>query len=713
VTTAAEVRPAASPTWLDRALAAYPLVLAYVGVLILVAWQTTKHVAPWNFVDELKWAELSRSVADTGHAQLRLHDAPAGSLYTYFVAPAWWFGDTDVAYAAAKYLNAAVMTATLFPAYGLARLFAGRWLALAAAVASAVVPGVVYASMLIPEPLAYFWSTLTLWLVARALLRPRRWSIALAVVSVLVAPLVRSQLGVLAVAATIAVAVVVATSARGRATVRTWGTWDWIGAVVLAVGGAIIVNAWLTHHSYSWQVGTHFAHRMFTYGLWAAGAFVIGIGVVPVIVALAWGLSARISSLEDRVLLGLLLGTVLTFGLYTAVKASYISTVFAIRVEDRNLIYLSPLVFVVTARWLEQGRARLVAIVAAAAGVWYVVDTTPYYMEEHFSVDSPGLAILSWLNRTWYWTPTDAKRLFAIVVVVAAALLAGRELLARRRVSLGRWRVAAAVALAITFALVGAWTVTGEITAANASNSFSRAMLGPLPKPPEFVDEVTHGERTMFLGSNIGNSNAFWSLEFWNGSLADVWSIDASAPPPGPSTTPNFAAVDGTVDPQIPVRWALTDPTVGIAGRTVLRKGGLRVVRVARPLRISHEVNGVTPDGWMSAHSWFAQFSGRPGVAVVSLSRSGACGDVPTAHMTVRVGDVRIDRNAQPALGRVRERHRVVVRSSPCETKALEFHVKPPFRIDVTATPRSMFQPSRFDQRNLSVQISYAFKRGR
>ena len=52
--------------------------------------------------------------------------APVTSLYAYFLAPAWWLGASSPGYAAAKYLNAAVMTATLFPAYGLARLFVPR-----------------------------------------------------------------------------------------------------------------------------------------------------------------------------------------------------------------------------------------------------------------------------------------------------------------------------------------------------------------------------------------------------------------------------------------------------------------------------------------------------------------------------------------------------------------------------------------------------------
>ncbi len=71
-------------TLLDRLLAAYPLVVAYLVLLILYAWQTTRIPSPWIFTDELNWALLARGVAHTGHPQLREHGASAGSLYAYF-----------------------------------------------------------------------------------------------------------------------------------------------------------------------------------------------------------------------------------------------------------------------------------------------------------------------------------------------------------------------------------------------------------------------------------------------------------------------------------------------------------------------------------------------------------------------------------------------------------------------------------------------------
>ena len=51
------------------------------------------------------------------------------------------------------------MTATVFPAYGLARMVVPKWYALAAAGASVAVPALAYSPILVEEPLAYPVST--------------------------------------------------------------------------------------------------------------------------------------------------------------------------------------------------------------------------------------------------------------------------------------------------------------------------------------------------------------------------------------------------------------------------------------------------------------------------------------------------------------------------------------------------------------------------
>ena len=701
---------AAGRTFLDRLLSAYPLLVAYLGLLILYAWQTTKHPTPWLFTDELQWASLSRGVAHHGVPELRLERAPFDSLYTYLIAPAWWLGATAPGYAAAKYINAVVMTASLFPAYALARLFVPRWAAIACGVATAAIPSLVYTGMLIPESLAYFWSTLVLWLLARALLNRSRRNVVLAVVSLLIAPLVRNQLGVLIAGALIACALMAATGPRGRRLIREWSWRERIGAAVLLLGAVIWLGAFATHHSYSWEIGTHFHHRMLVYGLWAFGAFAIGVGILPVFATLTWLFGARFRTVEERTLASTLIGSVFAFGMYTAVKASYLSTTFAIRVEERNLIYIAPIVFVVTARWALMGRARVLSVLLATASVWYLLDTTPYHNNEHFYSDAPGLSILQWLNQTWYVTTTDARRLVFGILIGSVIVAVLREVAVAR----GRLRRVGTIAAALLAVAIVGWNLTGEIAAANASNSMSDAFRSTLPTPPDWIDRTTGRARTMFIGQSLGGSDAFWSLEFWNQSVGDIWSVDASAPGPGPVRTPNYLDLTGAVDPQLPLDWIVATPGVDLAGTPEQTVGGLRLFHVKHPIRITDAEGLVSPDAaWMSTNAWYYRFTSagtKPGFAVVTLSRAAACGAYKPSRITIKLSRVRITPHpdSQPVAGRLLAVRTVTIRSNPCDTKTVRIAARTPYRIDVSAV--GTFQPSQYDLRELSAQIGFGFE---
>ena len=694
---------------LDRLLAAYPLLLAYVLLVILYAWQATKHSTPWLFTDELQWASESRGVAQHGVEQLRGQRVPFDSLYAYLIAPAWWAGSTSGGYAAAKYINAFVMTASLFPAYALARLFVPRLPATACGIAAAAIPSAAYVGLLIPEPFAYFWSTLALWLVARVLMRPSLRTALPAVAALLVAPAVRSELIVLIVAAVIAGLAVASTGAAGRRVAAAWTAREWVAVVVLAAGVLIVLGAAGNHHSGVWEVGTHFHHRLFTYGLWAIGAFTIGVGVLPVVVSLAWLLGNRFRTLEDRALGGLLLGAVVAFGLYTAVKASYLSTNFAIRVEERNLIYIAPVVFAVVARWAITARTRLVPLGLATAAVWYLLDTTPYHNTEHFYSDAPGLSVLQWLNQKIYFTTTDARRLLFGILIGTVVVVLLREAAVRRGAAR---RAAIPAGLLLAVAVVG-WNLWGEISAATASNSFATSMRALLPTPPSWIDDTTRRSGAVYFGQSMAGSNTFWSLEFWNSSIEEVWATDSTAPGPGPTITPNYADTSGAIawDPR--QQWVVAGPGVDPAGHLETTAGGLRLYRMPHPLRIADAVGNVSTDGanWMGASAFYYRFTSAgagPGTAVVTLSRGAACGGYVASPLTVKVSSMRIDENGQPAADKVLAVRHVLLRSDPCMTKTFRIPARAPYRIDVTAT--RTFQPSQYDQRQLSAQVTFGFE---
>ncbi len=65
---------------------------------------------------------------------------------------------------------------------------------------------------------------------------------------------------------------------------------------------------------------------------------------------------------------------------------------------------------------------HVVALVAAAGFALYLILTTPYQMQVHFYSDAPGLAILQAANRRLSFTPTDARWLLLVLLVLALVL---------------------------------------------------------------------------------------------------------------------------------------------------------------------------------------------------------------------------------------------------------------------------------------------------
>src|SRR5262245_28341480 len=81
--------------------------------------------SPWIYADELIYSDLARSIAAGGPPSVRGATTYAYGLgYPLVVSPAWvLFRNLDHAYAAARVLNALVMSLAAVPAYFLARRF--------------------------------------------------------------------------------------------------------------------------------------------------------------------------------------------------------------------------------------------------------------------------------------------------------------------------------------------------------------------------------------------------------------------------------------------------------------------------------------------------------------------------------------------------------------------------------------------------------------
>jgi hypothetical protein len=723
----------------DRLYQALPLAIAYLLLVILFGWQTRGHVTPWLFTDELKLAEISRSISETGHGELRGHPSGFQTLYAYLLAPFWKIGDVATAYATIKYVGVFVMTSALFPTYFLARTILSKPWALFAAIGAVATPALAYAPFLVEEPAAYPWAALSLFLVAKALaVRTRWWAIG-AAAACLLAPAVRGELAVLIPVYALAVIFLLLTSARFKAWRRSWSLGDWVGAVVLGIGAIILFSAVVGAHSQTWFISTGFyRHRTIVYGLWAAGAFTIGLGVLPV-VCLAALVRPRGEqwTREMKAYVSLTCAGLLAFGLYTATKASYLSTKFSTVVAERNLIYLAPLLFVATGLALERGRLRLWAVLGTAGFCLYVILTTPYQLDLWPYSDALGFSIVQMANRNLAMDDRDVTWLLVVVLIVSVAILVVPRLFARPRLTTG---IAAGAA-----ALVIAWGLTGEISASNGTNNFSQVLLANFPSPPNWLDKATGRKPSIFLGQNITDPQGIWLMEFWNRSLQYVWSLDATAPGPGttppgyltPDLAPNGRLVGRTIENGAPpgVNYIVADQDIKVAGKlleqpsvkrvitedqfgfpihkVVVEPTRWRLLQIGQPLRLESTPVGIYSDGWTGRASAYNQFStpgNKPGWIKVRVSRAAFNGpDKKPGNVTIRAGELIQGSDKEPALGKVRDTLRWVVHSG----KTRDFYVRatPPTRVEVQVSPT--FSPHEFgnssDRRQLGAQVTYEF----
>jgi hypothetical protein len=703
-------RAPAERTFADRLLAAIPLLSIFLWLSIFYAVEAWAHQTPWLFGDELELSQLSRAIAETGHAARRGDPHSFDTLWTYVMAPAWRIHDVHTAYATVKYLAVLIMMSAAFPAFALARLVVGKTASLFVAAASCVIPAMAYSSMLVEEPLAYPYSTLCLFLILRTLVRPSRWWIIGTLAAGIVAPFVRGELVVIWAVIAFSLLFLGWRTERVRRWRASWTSWDWIGFAVLLLGAGVITSAILGKGSFEWLISTdHYKGRLFDYGFNAAGALAIGLGVFPMVAGLAalWRGRGETPAWELRVFRSVLLASIISFGIYTAVKATYVSTVFGTYTYERNLIYLAPLLFTGTALWFQRRNFNPIAVGVSAAFVLLILLTTPYENTQDISYNAPGLAILQQANRYLNLDTTGAKIGLLALLALSTVVLVARNM---------RW-------IAVTLAIgVIAWNFTGALSFASASNRASDRFVDNIRKPFTWVDEATGGKPTLYLGQQMSDPNGEWLLEFWNphSMIGRVWSLDGTAPGPGPTLTPDPKLPDGTLshDPHYP--YVVEERGMNVVGQLVTTHdhitGGApqkwRLVKVAPPLRLRDFVTGQYADGWTGASSAYTRFStGEAGRVRIIVSRPWGGVDVP-GHVTVKLGPIVIGDDNQPHVGEPMVVKRFTLHKNGVKELALPapgLH----FRVEVSVTPtfrpRELSPQTDSDNRDLGVKITYAF----
>jgi MFS family permease len=509
---------------------------------------------------------------------------------------------------------------------------------------------------------------------------------------------VRSQLVVAVGAAALAAIWLWLVGPNGRRLRAGWTRADHIGAIVLLAGILIVLNRIASPHATEWaKVTQNFRGRIWSYAFVSGSALAIGLGVLPAIAGLAslW-IPERRTDRRWRAFAAFLGACIFTFGLYTGVKAAYLSTFFTSRVEERNLIYLAPLLLVGTVVFFSARRTWWPGVLAATAFVAWLVLGYGYQLGYPY-FEAPGYGIAAFANRVFHWDQAHISNALLVTLLVAVGIVALR-------------RHGAVIAVAVL--AVAVWMCTGEITSARGSEHQAKQFVANLPHPLNWVDIATRGRGTTYLGQNIGDATGLWLIEFWNPSLKHVDSLDATAPGPGPTLTPGLQRPDGALRGDSGTPYVLADNGVQVIGPVVEQRGDIFLTRVPRhPWRLKETVEGRDPGGWIQHDGLYAYFGPerRPGTLQVDVGRTAFCAaTAPGTRVVVEVGTVGLDEQNNPRVARVTKRSAFALPN--CVSRRRTFVIRPPVAVHVHVT--RLFVPHDYglnDLRPLGAQVGFSF----
>jgi hypothetical protein len=695
-----QTRAATFAGWTERRHALTAAFVVMLGIAALVRILLTRSIpAPWIFGDELHYSELARSFASNGVMRLREEPSTLRTIYPVLVSPAWLATSVGTAYAVAKVLNVLLMTLAAIPFFLWARRLVRPVLALVATLLVLLLPAVLYANMIMTE--SAFLPAFFLWilLAARALERPTPLRQVLAVVSIGLPVSIRAQ-GVFLVPillTALLLKVLLDARADGRLTISSLvkGLWAYV-VTFAAVGGAALAYIGLKlvqGHGLSSGLGTYSVTTQTHYSLreiarWSVlhlAELVFAVGVLPasaliVLAGVAWAAPRGIEA-RERVFLALTIATAFWMVLFVGAFASR----FSLRIEERNMFYVEPLLLLALVIWLDKGLPRPPRLTAAAAVVpAALLLSLPFesLFNQSLLADTPGLIPLTRVAAHLKEGIDGTRVLFALGVLAAGLFFA---LVPRR---LGVVLAPIGIALFLVFSSVTVLkTWAGQSRATHASQgtndlSWIDKAIGP---DADAAFLLTHDFQT--------DPHPLWQSEFWNRSVRRVFLLDAFDPNGYPAipTTLNSAGrlvtAPGTRQP----KYVVAAPGVDVDGRLLASTPRMTLYRVSSPLRLDDRSSGLTPDGWTGADATYTRYYPGAKLVFVDLSRPA----LPAVPGRVRVELV--------SKGSTVARRAWIARSDSETT--FRFQAPPaPFSVRIHVTPT--FSPAQFglaDTRQLGV----------
>jgi hypothetical protein len=573
----------ALPRVVTRTLA---LPLLFVAATAYHFLQSRGHATLTVFNDELLYTKLSQSLAGGHGLSIRgQHFFFPSPLAPLVQTPVWLLHSMPQAYAAAKLLNAALMSAAVFPSYWLARRVVRPSYALVTAAAAVATPAMVYHGYLMSEALAYPLFLCAVAVIVRGVERPTLWvpfACALAIGT-------RVQFLVLPLAYLAAVAV----CGRGRYRRHL------VPGTVTAVSLVALVG--LPGALGQYGEATHIGHDPGAVAHWAltTGAllpFSLGLAVVP---GALFGFA-----LLRRTPLGVV--SIACTALFLG-QAALIAAGEAHRPLERYVFYVTPLVFVAFFAYVERGapwrRAYTLFTIAGAVGL-SLVSFPGLTGTAGFFFDS--FTLTGFARASFYLGLTNASLLYTL-----APLAFGLLALAVRRIPLVLAGLAIAVALATG---IGVYA-TDRLATGFAARTFNA-------EPADWLDRSGLGRATYLV---LPGSDYFvgTGLESWNRDVRHLAVLQTLPPDPFPSTIARIAR-DGSLDLGGPAHIVVANvagSAIGLDGTVVARPHkDLVAYRLGPHPHVRWLADGLAPDRWTGAKLRYQAWPVRPGRYELTLS---------------------------------------------------------------------------------------------
>jgi dolichyl-phosphate-mannose-protein mannosyltransferase len=607
--------PRAGAATLVRAIPAWAWLMGLVAVSTGIRYGLGRRMAaPWIMVDELIYSELAKSFAASGELLVRDEATAAyGLVYPVLISPAWaLFSAVPDAYAAAKAINALLMSLTAVPVYFLARRVVGHWLALLAAVLSVAVPSMVYTGTLMTEnafyPLFMCAALATvLWLERPTLTRTlillgicalafltRAQALAL-LPAILTAPFLvagtrawRDYRLLYGIAGATALGVVVVQAVRGASPLGVLGAYEAAGREHYEVG------------------------KVARYFLYHVAELDLSLGVFPLAALLLLALGLR--GLERRTRIFVAAAVSLSFWLVLEVAAFASANIELLRVEERNMFYVSPLLLIALCVWMDRGLPRpAVPVAVAALGAAALPGVLPYSTLINLNSVSDTPTILA----IWALQPSPfSLEAITPAIVTAAVIAALLFLLVPRRFAL------LLPALVLVFFAVAAKPIEGKHRFASA-NSLYAGITNP---HLDWIDRaVGRDANVVALWSGNAERYTIWENEIFNRSIGTIYDL-------GPRFSGGLAETPTEVDRRngtlmaggkpIRARYVMTDGSLALGGRIVARdeRKGTLLYRTEGVLRQASRVEGLYPqDTWSGPTARYIRFGCLGGSVAVLL----------------------------------------------------------------------------------------------